>query len=117
MTQAALAFRVALIVKGGQTLNERNAGLNHGRKLAGEENEIGLFNRPGFLARATGDGFFLERKDHQAATHQTGDGVILVKSVLDAGDDAAGGVSSLVGVGDHFIISIISRAPTMPRLA
>jgi hypothetical protein len=33
---------------------------------------------------------------------------------LDAGDDAAGGVSSLVGEGDHVIISIINKAPIMP---
>jgi len=77
------------------------AGLDHGGELAGKKNQIGFFDRPDFLARAAGDSFLLQRQNHQAAAHQTSDGIVFVQGVLDAGDDAAGGVSSLVGKGDH----------------
>ena len=46
-------------------------------------------------------GFFLQGKDHEPAAHETGYGVIFVKGVLDAGDNLAGGVASLVGEGNH----------------
>ena len=46
VAQIALPFRVALLVERGQRLDERDAGLDHGRELAGEENEIGFLDRP-----------------------------------------------------------------------
>src|SRR5207237_6988930 len=97
--------------------DKRNAEVDDVGELAGKKDQVGFLDRPGFLARAAGDSFFLERQNHQAAAHQTSDGIVFVQGVLDAGDDAAGGVSSLVGKGDHAIISIFNQAPIMPRLA
>src|SRR5260370_41976948 len=54
---------------------------------------------------------------HERGDDQTSDGIVFVQGVLDAGDDAARGVSSLVGKGDHVIISIFNQAPIMQRLA
>src|SRR5438128_82407 len=46
MAEIALALRIALFVKSGQRLHERNTGLDHGRELAGEQHHISLLNRP-----------------------------------------------------------------------
>ena len=66
VAQVLLPLRVALVVKRGQRLDERNTGFDHGRKLAGEEDEVGFFDRPGFLAGLAGRGLLLEGKNHQA---------------------------------------------------
>src|SRR5207253_9080017 len=50
--QIALAFRIALFVKSGQRLHERDTGFDHGGQLAGEEDDIGLFDRAALLALA-----------------------------------------------------------------
>ena len=50
VAQIALPFRVALFVERGQRLDQRNAGFDHGRELPGEENQVGFFDRPSFLA-------------------------------------------------------------------
>ena len=42
--QILLSFRIALFVKRGQRLHERNASFDHGRKLPGEKDEIGFFD-------------------------------------------------------------------------
>ncbi len=58
--QVFLAFRGELLVKRGQRLDERDAGLDHGGELAGEENQIGLFDRPGLVFGAGNSSFLLE---------------------------------------------------------
>ncbi len=40
-----LLLRVALFVERGECLDERNARLDHGGELAGEEHEVGLLDR------------------------------------------------------------------------
>ena len=104
VAQTALAFRIALIVESSQTLNERNAGLDHGGELAGEKNQVGFFYFEDAFSSFTGHRFLLKRKHHEAAAHEAGDGVIFVECVLDTGDDATGGVSGLVGKGYHCYI-------------
>lgn len=42
--KVALAFRIALLVKSGQSFHECDAGLDHRRKLAREQNQVGLLN-------------------------------------------------------------------------
>ena len=54
-----------------------------------------------FLRERLRCGFFLERKNHEPAAHETGYGVIFIESVLDAGNDLSGGVACLVGEGNH----------------
>ena len=117
VAQALLPFRIALIVKGGQGLDQRDAGLDHGGKLSGKENEIGFFDRPGFFARFGRGGFLLERKHHQPTTHQAGNGVVFVESVLNAGNDLPGHISGLVGEGDHVMVIIFRIAATVPPLS
>src|ERR1700676_5051044 len=90
--QIALPLRVALLVKSGQGLDERNSRLDHGCELAGEKNNIGLFGRPRFLARAAGLRLLLKGKDHEPTAHQTGYSIVLIERILDAGYDATGGV-------------------------
>jgi hypothetical protein len=69
VAQALLALWIALVVEGGQRLDQRNASLNHGGELAGKENEVGFLDAPRFLARFGGDGFLLEGEDHQPPAH------------------------------------------------
>ena len=64
VTQTALALGIALVVKRGQSLDQRNASLNHGGELAREKHEVGFFNRPSFFTAAAGDSFLLERQHH-----------------------------------------------------
>src|ERR1051326_6196943 len=102
-TQCALPYWISLLVERGQSLHQGNTGLDHGRELAGKENQVGLFYGSRLPARGTGGRFSLQRKHHQTATHQTGHGVVFVESVLDARDNASSGVARLVGESDHKI--------------
>src|SRR5437764_658985 len=52
-----------------KSLKQRNAGIDHGRELAGKEDKVRFFDRPDFFAGFTGDGFLLERQNHQTAAH------------------------------------------------
>ena len=74
--QSLLPLRVALLVKRGQRLDERDAGLDHGGELPGEQNEIGFFDRPCFLPTSARRRFLLQGEDHQATTHEAGDGIV-----------------------------------------
>jgi hypothetical protein len=49
VAQAFLTLGIALVVKGGQRLDQRDARLDHRRELAGEEDKVGFFDGPGFL--------------------------------------------------------------------
>src|SRR3954470_23654832 len=82
VTQVLLALRIALIIKSSESLDERDTGLDHGGKLAGKENEVGLLDCPDFLLRLGGGRLLLEGKHHQPATHEAGDGIILIEGVL-----------------------------------
>src|SRR5204862_1475888 len=55
-------------------------------------------------------------EDHQAPTHEAGNGIILVQGVLDPGNDLPGHVSGLVGEGDHVMVIIFRIAATVPPL-
>src|SRR5262249_53491153 len=101
LAEAALTFRIGLIVKSCQTLDQGNTGLDHGGELAGEKNEVRFFNFESAVTGLPGNGFLLKGKHHQTAAHQASDRVIFVKGVLDTGDDFTGGVSGLVGEGNH----------------
>ena len=112
----ALPFGIALFVQSGQCLNQRNAGLNHRRELAGKQHQIGFFDVAAIFLFSAGLGFFLERQDHEPAAHETGNSVIFVNGVLHAGYDPAGGVTSLVGEGNHTMVTMINIAPRVPPL-
>src|SRR5690349_17117295 len=117
-TQCALPFGISLFVEGGQSLHQRNTGFDHGRELASEKNEVGLFYGSRLPTRGAGGRFSLQRKHHQTATHQTGHGIVFIESVLDTRDDAPRGVARLVGERDHKIgiIEIVAaRVPVSPR--
>src|SRR2546430_11525241 len=60
MAEIALALRIALLVKSGQSLHERNTGLDHGGELAGEQHHISLLNRPYTFFCLTGVGLPLQ---------------------------------------------------------
>ena len=116
MAEAALPLRVALFVKRGHRLDERNAGLDHRRELPGKQNQIGLFDRPALFLLAASGGFLLEGENHEPATHQTGDGVVLVEGVLDTGYDIAGRIAGLIGEGASYgnYSSIAATMLTIP---
>ena len=114
VAQVALAFRVALVVERGHGLHQRNTGFDHGRKLPGKENEVGFLDRPGFLARFVGGCLLLEGEHHQPPAHQAGYGVVFVEGVLDAGNDLSGGVTCLVGEGNHIMVIIFRIASIVP---
>jgi len=113
-SQSSLPFRVSLFVQGGQSLHQRNTRLDHGRKLSGEENEIGLLYFGRFPTRVAGRRFSLQRKHHQAAAHQAGHGVVLVEGFLNAGDDASSSVTRLIGECDHKKVIMKIVAATVP---
>ena len=92
---------IALLVERGQRLDERNAGVDHRGQLPGEKHQIGLFDRPNSFARSAARSLLLQRKHHEAATHEAGHGVVFIESILNAGDNPAGGITSLVGECDH----------------
>ena len=58
--QALLPFRVALLVKRRHRLDKRNAGLDHGRELPGEQNQVGFLDRPDLVLLAAGRGLLLQ---------------------------------------------------------
>ena len=66
------------------------------------------------LARTAGGGFFLQGEHHEPAAHEAGYGIVFIEGILNAGDDPAGGVASLVGEGDHIIVVIMHIAATVP---
>ena len=100
--QAGLFFRVGLLVERGQAGDEREAGIDHGRELAGEKHEVGFVDlalgREGLRGGALLDG-----EDHQAAGHQRVDGVVFVERLLDAGDGFSSGVAGGVGESEHAV--------------
>src|SRR3954452_1284875 len=112
--QTALSLGISLFIQSGQCLNKGNTGFNHGRKLPGKENKIRFFYFGRFFTRLPGARFSLKRKDHKATTHQTGHSVVLVKSFLNAGDNASGRVTRLVGEGDHKKVIMEIVASTVP---
>jgi hypothetical protein len=114
MPKVALAFRIALLVKSGQSFHECNAGLDHGRKLACKQNQVSLLNRPNALAGAGGRGFSLEGEHHEPAAHEARYGIVFIQGILNARNDSARGVSSLVGEGDHIIAVLMHIAATVP---
>ena len=101
VAQALLALRIALVVKRRHGLDQRNACLDHGGQLTGKENQVSFLDGPGFLALLSGNGLLLEGQNHQPPTHQAGYGVILVKGILNTGNDLSGHVAGLVGECDH----------------
>jgi len=112
-SQPSLSFRIRLLVQSGQGLNKRNTRLDHRRKLAGEENEVGFFYFGRSFARLAGR-FSLQRKHHKAATHQAGHGVVLVEGFLNSGHDASGSVTRLIGECDHKKVIMKIVANTVP---
>src|SRR5437868_4819244 len=112
--QIALPFRIRLLVESGQSLNQRDAGLDHGGELSRKQNHVGFFDAAAVFALAAGFRFLLEGKYHEPAAHETGDSVIFVDGVLHAGYDPAGGVTSLVGEGNHTMGTMVDIAPRVP---
>ena len=114
VTKVALTLLIALLVKRGQCLDEGDARVDHGRKLARKKDEIGFFHRPNLFPTATGHGLSLKRQDHEPAAHETGYGVIFIQRVLGTGDDATGRVSSLIGEGYHILAIMLRIADAVP---
>ena len=114
--QRCLPSRISLFVQSGQSLHQRNTRLDHGRKLPGKENKIGLFYFSGFLTRVSGRCFTLQRKHHQAAAHQAGHSVVFVEGFLNARHDPSGSVTRLIGEGDHKEVIMKIVAVTVPML-
>src|SRR6476646_10148597 len=108
IAKIALPLGIALLIKRGHGLDERDTGLDHGGELPGNKNGIGFFDRPSFFAGLADVGLFLERKDHESTAHQAGHGVVLVDSVLDAGDNAAGSIAGLVSESNHIVETMVS---------
>src|SRR5438046_677444 len=115
--QRSLPSRISLFVQSGQSLHQRNTRLDHGRKLPGKENKIGLFYFSGFLTRVSGRRFTLQRKHHQAAAHQAGHSVVFVEGFLNARHDASGSVTCLIGECDHKKVIMKIVAVTVPTLS
>ena len=114
VTKVALALLVALLVKRGQCLDEGDARVDHGRKLARKKDEIGFFHCPNLFSTATGYRLSLQRQDHEPAAHETGYGVIFIQRVLGTGDDATGRVASLIGEGNHILVIMLRIADAVP---
>ena len=59
IAQIALPLWVTLIVERRHGLDERDTGLDHGRKLPGKENQVSFLDRPGLFPRAAAGGSLL----------------------------------------------------------
>ena len=55
-----LPLIVALLVERGHRLDERDAGFNHGRELAGEKHEVGFLDGQELVFPTRGGGFLLQ---------------------------------------------------------
>ena len=49
VAKTALPLRIGLLIKRGQSLHKRNAGLDHGGQLSSTQNQVSFLDRPGFL--------------------------------------------------------------------
>ena len=98
--EAGLFFGIGLFVKGGESGDEREAGVDHRGELTGKENEIRLADFSFGRADATSS-FLFDGEDHPTSGHQGIDGVVFVEGLLKTGDRLARGVASGVSKGQH----------------
>ena len=98
--EAGLFFGIGLFVKGGESGDEREAGVDHGGELAGKQNEIRLADLS-FGRADTSSSFLFDGENHPSAGHQGIDRVVFVEGLLKTGDRLARGVASGVSKGQH----------------
>ena len=68
-----------------ERLHHRQTGIDHGRELAGEDDQIGQGDRAAGRLALLADAF-LDGKHEQIATEQRGDGGLLILRVKGAAD-------------------------------